>query len=400
MTNGNDGQKSPDLSGQSRARARERLAIAERSELRVIRATDHELGASLNIERASGGHVGIHLDGPQQRELADWLAEGAEPDPRWTQPEPPEGSLQFVTPSGYSELRLLPRVFQPGPKGSWSMLGLRAGSRVIEFALSDEWQQQLRAWLGVHGSNRATATNRAQAWLDSYCGEMDPATMRFSATELLGAFEAGEDSRDVAQAAEPSNTETAEPAAPAFLREDYEPAPGRPTCASCDHWEGAAQGDPEHGLCRLNPPQSGAFDCSLWPETQGHDYCGQHSDRAMIITGSPCAVEPWEREGRVPPGYADSWDRPPEAVARAGTLTWAVAQVGAVANGTEERGGRARVLWHVPGAFGPMNSDQVISLAMKREACLHQTVTADGHSLRCADCGESSLITMAKGAAR
>lgn len=353
MTNGNDGQKSPDLSGQSRARAREPLAIAEHGELRAFVAADHELGASLHIERASGGAMGICLDSAQQRELADWLAEGAEPDPRWTQPEPPEGSLQFVTPSGYSELRLLPRVFQPGPKGSWAMLALRAGGRVVEFALSDEWQQQLRAWLAPEVSNTETAATPLPRRRDRVLAEAE-----------------GE-------------------------------APARPTCASCPFWKGNpidpapsfGVDDAAYGECRLSAPTAtGGLhgpEKTIWPQTKLDDFCGQHPGFRVVIDGDGATLEPWEREGRVPPGYADSWDRTPEQIAKAGTLTWAVAQLGAVASAET---GKAVRYWIVPSDDIPtaMTDHQLIQLATKRFTCRHDGISArmDRPGLICEDCGE------------
>lgn len=325
MTNGNDDGMSPELSGQSRARARERLVIEHRCErLSVVEASSPGWANLFVMDRNSTANTqSISLDSAQQLQLAEWLLDGSCPA-RWLEPAPAEGVLQFVTPTGYSELRLHQL------SDECAMLGLRAGDNRIDFILTRGWMQQLAAKLW-----QVPPAADATEFIARYCGVLDPAVMRFSAAEMGIAFAQGQ-AAGLAHndfPAEASNTETAEPAAPAFLREDYEPASVPPTCLSCDHWNPSGEG---HGQCRRNAPiVTGGMHCPVsteWPDTLPGDWCGEHSSLIVSVTSTPCTVEPWEREGRVPPGYADSWDRTPEDVAKAGTLTWAVAQLGAVAD--------------------------------------------------------------------
>lgn len=305
----------------------------------------------------------MRLTGAQQRELAEWLAEGAEPDPRWTEPKPPEGALQFVTPSAYSELRLVRRIFSPGSgQGDWAMLALRAGNRIVEFALSAEWQLQLADWL------------RAP---------------HFKPVDL------GDYSFPNAIAGEPCHTVAAGETvhvngATGKITPASEPQSG-PSCKSCPFWEGQQTGHSD-GLCRVSPPSRAITGMrAVWPETNASDYCGQHPGFRVVIDGDGATLEAWERNGTIPPGYADSWDRSPEDVAKAGTLTWAVAQLGAVANPSSSDPFDPDT-WTVQGHPVPLRDWELIALANRRANCLHEATRArtDRPGLICHDCGETS----------
>lgn len=354
MNNGqdNEGGMDPTTScGNSRVRVREPLrldAADPNGQVQVVERPNGE--AVLTVYAGPRGGCGIALTGAQQRELADWLAEGAEPDPRWTDPKPPEGSLQLVHPSGYSELRLIQHVYHPEhTKADWAMLAVRAGNRIVEFALSAQRLAQLYGWLDGVLPGLANGASPSEA----------------------------------------CNTETAEHPMPRsrdrVLQEAEDTALDRPSCKSCPFWEGGVQGDPGHGLCRAQPPSAAIADCrAIWPETQQFDFCGQHPHFAVQISGTLSHVEDWEREGRVPPGYADSPERTPEDVAKAGSLTWAVAQTGAVRDGCG--------LWNVAGHVKLLGDAEVIALANRRAACPHDRIVASADRKRafCADCGERS----------
>lgn len=126
--------------------------------------------------------------------------------------------------------------------------------------------------------------------------------------------------------------------------------PAVPSCASCPFWEGGVQGDPKHGLCRFHPPAASGDAEGVWPETVAHDYCGQHPHFTTTITGT---LLPMSTAGEL-----SGWDRQPEDVAQAGTLTWAVAQTGAVRDGCG--------LWNVAGVGKLLTDTALIRRAVER----------------------------------
>lgn len=89
-----------------------------------------------------------------------------------------------------------------------------------------------------------------------------------------------------------------------------EPVPNHPVgeharCSSCRWWDrsasanaplaGRAGATPGH--CRFNAPQPGG--AARWPLTDATDWCAQHSDHQLTITGEPFEfVSIGQREGR------------------------------------------------------------------------------------------------------
>ena len=47
------------------------------------------------------------------------------------------------------------------------------------------------------------------------------------------------------------------------------------TCETCKWWDQSGYDDGLYGTCRRNPPREG------WPETNVHDWCGEHQPKAV-----------------------------------------------------------------------------------------------------------------------
>lgn len=111
-----------------------------------------------------------------------------------------------------------------------------------------------------------------------------------AARDLLGVAGNFAESRELGKALDPFDFVDDAGELEEACTDAHPGVPERPQCASCDHWEGGVQGDPEQGLCRRLPPvwvaQPFAAE-TQWPETRGIDYCGEHSELSLVISGEP-----------------------------------------------------------------------------------------------------------------
>lgn len=87
----------------------------------------------------------------------------------------------------------------------------------------------------------------------------------------------------------------------------------RPTCGSCDHWDRAepnawqAEKGLAYGVCRLNPPGLDSQGCTAWPQTESVNWCGQHSQLALVITGEALPILPHDLDA----AEIAEWNRHP-----------------------------------------------------------------------------------------
>ncbi len=85
------------------------------------------------------------------------------------------------------------------------------------------------------------------------------------------------------------------PSEPANETTMHEAKWDRPTCGSCDHWEPHPDDPGQPGQCRLNAPVvTGGLhgpERTLWPTVDVMDWCGQHSQLAVVITGEVAEFE-------------------------------------------------------------------------------------------------------------
>lgn len=289
-------EKDPDTSGNSRAHAREPLAIERDGYRLALEPMVSERGctALLTLGTSAGGH-GIGLDAGEQAQLAAWLSAGeamaqgeglsaahARPLLELTITDADGDTLQARDEGGV--VRLIAREHDDA--------GRVTGQAVV--LLSEAQQDELAKWL-VPGLG----------W------------------PVLG----------------------------------YTQKADRPTCASCDHWDGGLNGG--RGQCRVNPPLTGVQALGLppsareeipqaldgaWPITTEADWCGQHSSLSVITMEAHDA------------GNTSLW---PQKDERTGLQRLADAAISLNATRRNEPGTPG---WRVPG-HGILTDAELLSLA-------------------------------------